>query len=345
MSPSNRKIIERIIDTGACPHLLFHGPPGTGKTTTAMNLVDAIHTRHGDGGRECLIHLNASDDRGVDVIRQQIQRFVQSEGLFKSGSRFVILDEADYMTRCAQQSLRRLIQTTEGSSVSFCLICNYSTRIDAGLREELLTLRFHSLPPDKILATLETVAARELLALGRHDLTGIMRMYGSDVRSMINHMQSHRYARAGPWVSPHAFWERLTESMRECSGGLAPDAKSLLGAARESGMHVAVFMRRLINSAIRDARYKSLDGFRLLRLAEAVVVNRQADEDLLAEHCATELAGALSPHLSARSRSRALQELGGEGECGKPNEASVESSPGDGVLTGMASGAETADIL
>ena len=344
LSASNRTILERIIASGRSPHLLFHGPPGTGKTTSAMNLVDAIHARHAAGGRECLIHLNASDDRGVDVIRQQIHRFVNSEGLFKQGARFVILDEADYMTRCAQQSLRRLIQTSTESGVTFCLICNYATRIDAGLREELVTLRFHSLPWERIMETLVTVAGRESLELDDTALTSIMRMYGSDVRSMINHMQAHRHMPSAGHVSPYAYWEEIRTACRRGEGAQLSGGK-LLAAAQAGGLPINLFMRGLINSAIRDRDPRGMDGARLLRLAESLVDHHQAEEGLLAEHCALELAASLSPHLSARSRSLALQELGGDGERGNPKAASVDSSRAQGVLSGIGSGAETPDIL
>jgi hypothetical protein len=80
-----------------------------------------------------MIHLNASDERGIDIIRNQINQFVNSKTLFNKGMKFVILDEVDYMTKNAQQALRYLLQNYS-SSVRFCLICNYISKIDEGLQ-------------------------------------------------------------------------------------------------------------------------------------------------------------------------------------------------------------------
>ena len=96
-----------------------------------------------------MIHLNASDERGIDIIRNQINQFVHSKTLFNKGMKFVILDEVDYMTKNAQQALRYLLQNYS-SSVRFCLICNYISRIDEGLQNEFIRLRFNQLPEQKI---------------------------------------------------------------------------------------------------------------------------------------------------------------------------------------------------
>jgi replication factor C subunit 3/5 len=84
-----------------------------------------------------MIHLNASDERGIDIIRNQINSFVNSKSLFNNGMKFVILDEVDYMTKNAQMALRYLLQGYN-SNVRFCLICNYISRIDEALQNEFV---------------------------------------------------------------------------------------------------------------------------------------------------------------------------------------------------------------
>ena len=119
----NRTILTNIVETNTFPNLLLYGPPGTGKTTTIINLVQAYQERYQQKSKGLMIHLNASDERGIDVIRTQIAQFVNSKSLFVRGLKIVILDEVDYMTKNAQQALKYLLQEFS-NNVRFCLICN-----------------------------------------------------------------------------------------------------------------------------------------------------------------------------------------------------------------------------
>ena len=110
LEDTNKHILNNIIEKNYFPNLLFYGPPGTGKTTTIINLIDKYQERYNQKRKGLKIHLNASDDRGIDVIRNQINQFVNTKTLFGNGLKFVILDEVDYMTKNAQQALRYLIQ-------------------------------------------------------------------------------------------------------------------------------------------------------------------------------------------------------------------------------------------
>ena len=156
LDPLNKKILKNIIETSYFPNLLFYGPPGTGKTTTIINLVKSYQEKLNQKNKELMIHLNASDERGIDIIRSQISQFVNSKTLFNQGMKFVILDEVDYMTKNAQQALRYLLQNYS-SSVRFCLICNYISRIDEGLQNEFLRLRFNQLPEKDIIGFSERI--------------------------------------------------------------------------------------------------------------------------------------------------------------------------------------------
>lgn len=192
----NKKVLKNIINNQHFPNLIFYGPPGTGKTTTIINLVNEYQKRwYGEKINECVIHLNASDERGIDVIRTQIQQFVSSSGLFKKGMKFVVLDEVDSMTKTAQQALRFLIQETAFSSnVRFCLICNYISRIDASLQDILITLRFNELPKHEISKFLKNILITEKIDdVNDTDILRVIDLYKSDIRSMINYIQcNHR---------------------------------------------------------------------------------------------------------------------------------------------------------
>ena len=118
-------------------------------------MVNKFHGKHNQNNKTLTIHLNASDERGIDIIRNQINQFVNSKNLFTSGTKLVILDEVDYMTKNAQQALRYLINEYS-DNVRFCLICNYITRIDESLQNEFMRLRFNQLPQNLIIKFLTT---------------------------------------------------------------------------------------------------------------------------------------------------------------------------------------------
>jgi replication factor C subunit 3/5 len=191
LDPVNRTILENIIETSYFPNLLLYGPPGTGKTTTILNLINAFQQKHNQCQKGFMIHLNASDERGIDIIRTQINQFVNSKNLFVDGMKFVVLDEVDYMTKNAQQALRYLLQSYT-VNVRFCLICNYVSRIDEGLQNEFIKLRFNQLPDSDIISFLNKIAIMEHLQISVSDIALIQRLYKSDIRSMVNFMQSNQ---------------------------------------------------------------------------------------------------------------------------------------------------------
>jgi len=105
----NKHILTNIVELNYFPNLLFYGPPGTGKTTTIINLINMYQERYNQKKKELVIHLNASDERGIDVIRNQINQFVNSKGLFTNGTKFIVLDEVDYMTKKCTTSVKAFI--------------------------------------------------------------------------------------------------------------------------------------------------------------------------------------------------------------------------------------------
>ena len=192
LDPLNKKILKNIIEKQYFPNLLFYGPPGTGKTTTIIKLITAYQKKQNITNKDLVIHLNASDERGIDIIRNQINFFVNSKPLFNNGLKFVILDEVDYMTKNAQQALRYLLQNYKGS-VRFCLICNYISRIDEGLQNEFIRLRFNQLPKENIVNFLKNICVSEKIDLNNESLENIQKLFKYDLRSMINFIQSNQY--------------------------------------------------------------------------------------------------------------------------------------------------------
>ena len=187
---SNKTLLNNIIKTNNFPNLLFYGPPGTGKTTTIINMINSYQIKHKQKKKGLMIHLNASDDRGIDIIRNQINSFVNTKTLFGNGIKFVILDEVDYMTKNAQQALRYLIQQYS-QNIRFCLICNYISRIDVSLQNEFVRLRFCQLPKSDIYHFLDTIIKKENINITDKQIIAIQENFKSDIRSMINFIQSN----------------------------------------------------------------------------------------------------------------------------------------------------------
>jgi len=193
LDPLNKIFLNNIVERKYFPNVLFYGPPGTGKTTTIMSLISKYHLSMGIQSRGLILHLNASDDRGIDVIRNQINQFVNSRTLFEEGMKFVILDEVDYMTKNAQYALRYLIQASYNISVRFCLICNYISKIENSLKNEFICIRFNQLPCEDINSFLRMISDKENLGLSDKVICLIQRRFQSDIRSMVNFLQTNRF--------------------------------------------------------------------------------------------------------------------------------------------------------
>lgn len=169
-------LVEKFIEKNRLPHLLFYGPPGTGKTSTILAVARRIY---GASFRkqilevcalswsvsQALLHshciqLNASDDRGIDVVREQIKNFAETRTLFSQGFKLIILDEADMMTTAAQAALRRVIEQYT-KNVRFCIICNYVNKIVPAIQSRCTRFRFSPLPMPEVEKRLNIVIETE----------------------------------------------------------------------------------------------------------------------------------------------------------------------------------------
>ena len=169
--------------------MIFFGPPGTGKTTTIINIINSFHS---NTKKPLIIHLNASDDRGIEIIRTHIVQFVSSCGLFQTGLKFIILDEIDNMTRSAQLALKYVIEHTHPLNVRFCLICNYVSKIDVSLAQNFLMFRFNTHPIEQVFSFLNNILKSESIELSEDVVYSIIGFYESDIRSMVNYIQLNK---------------------------------------------------------------------------------------------------------------------------------------------------------
>jgi|TARA_Y100000992_G_scaffold302519_2_gene277053 replication factor C subunit 3/5 len=213
LDKNNRIILKNIIEKKHFPNLLLYGPPGTGKTTTIINLINSYQDKIGERFKELMIHLNASDERGIDIIRNQIASFVNSKGLFNKGMKFIVLDEVDYMTKNAQLALKYLLHNSN-SNIRYCLICNYISRIDESLQNEFVRLRFNKLPENEILKFLHKVVINENLNIDNSVINNIQNIYQSDIRSMINYIQSNQNILSDYKIIDNNTWNHMTTSLK-----------------------------------------------------------------------------------------------------------------------------------
>lgn len=209
LEPQTRIIFGNILKSAHFPHLLLYGPPGAGKTTSAENLIKQYQKQYHRINRETVMHLNASDERGIEVIRNQIHQFVKSNNMFEKGYKFVILDEVDYMTKNAQQALKNLVQCCD-KNVIFCLICNYICKLDDSLKNEFICIRFNHLPGDEIKSFIQNIAKQENIVISDGIIENIQDMFHNDIRSMVNFIQLHH---TDPQWNDYLFgkshWEEL----------------------------------------------------------------------------------------------------------------------------------------
>ncbi|KAN0060198.1 replication factor C subunit 4 [Thecaphora frezii] len=186
----NRATIDRlkvIQQDGNCPHLLISGLPGIGKTTSIHCLAHALL---GDAYKEGVLELNASDERGIDVVRNKIKNFAQKKVSLPPGRhKIVILDEADSMTPGAQQALRRTMEIYS-STTRFAFACNQSNKIIEPIQSRCAILRYAKVTDQEILERLLEICRLESVEYNDEGLAALLFTTEGDMRQAINNLQS-----------------------------------------------------------------------------------------------------------------------------------------------------------
>lgn len=168
------------------PHLLFAGPPGTGKTTLALIIAKKLFR---DRWKENLLELNASDERGIDTIRTKVKDFARTKPIGDVPFKIILLDEADALTRDAQQALRRTMENFT-STARFILSCNYSSKIIEPIQSRCAIFRFKPLSKEAIKKYLTRIAEAEKLKLSDGALEALYEVSEGDARRAVNILQA-----------------------------------------------------------------------------------------------------------------------------------------------------------
>ena len=182
----NIETIKKLLFGNSLPHLLFYGSSGTGKTSTIMALAKKIY---GKNMRLMVMKLDASDDRGINSVRDDIKGFAEKSNMFQKGVKLIILDEADSMTFDAQFALRRIIEKYS-TTLRFCLICNYENKIIPAIRSRCANFRFCNIDVSHICEKLNQIKKYEKLNCDSHVIETIALLAKGDLRKAINLLQS-----------------------------------------------------------------------------------------------------------------------------------------------------------
>ncbi|KAI9369786.1 P-loop containing nucleoside triphosphate hydrolase protein [Aspergillus egyptiacus] len=186
----NTETVERlkiIAKDGNMPHLIISGMPGIGKTTSILCLARQLL---GDSYKEAVLELNASDERGIDVVRNRIKGFAQKKVTLPPGRhKIVILDEADSMTSGAQQALRRTMEIYS-STTRFAFACNQSNKIIEPLQSRCAILRYARLTDAQIVKRLKQVCDAEKVEHTEDGLAALVFSAEGDMRQALNNLQS-----------------------------------------------------------------------------------------------------------------------------------------------------------
>ena len=188
--------LKGYVEAKNMPHLMFAGTPGTGKTTCALALARSMY---GDSWRGNFIELNASDDRGIDVVRGKIKDFARTAPIEGAEFKIIFLDESDALTNDAQGALRRTMEKYS-KTCRFILSCNYSSKIIDPIQSRCAVFRFRPDSNTEIQKVVDRIAAEEKLDLGEGAVEALIYIARGDVRRAVNTLQTA--ASLGEQITP-----------------------------------------------------------------------------------------------------------------------------------------------
>jgi replication factor C small subunit len=234
--------LEALIKNPAdMPHLLFSGSAGVGKTTAALCLARQVL---GENVNDYTLELNASDERGIGMVREKVKKFTRFAGMADAPFKLIILDEADEMTNDAQTALRRIIEDT-AKFCRFILIANNMSKIIDPIQSRCATFKFTSIPEEDVIARLTEIAKKEKVKADKKGLKEIYDYSEGDLRHAINLLQA-------------------TASLGEIS---QENVKASAGLSKTSD--VDIVLKMALDGKIIDAREKMIELIKVYGMSES----------------------------------------------------------------------------
>jgi len=206
--------LKAYVRAGNLPHLLFAGPAGTGKTTCAIALARELY---GENWKVNFGETNASDERGLEVVRGKIKDMARTAPIGERGFKIIFLDEADNLTADAQAALRRTMETYTRTA-RFILSCNYSSRIIEPIQSRTAVFRFRPLKPEAIREYLERIAKGEKLKITKEGMEALVYIAAGDMRKAVNALQVA--ATIGETIDEDALYKAASAARPELVKGL-----------------------------------------------------------------------------------------------------------------------------
>jgi len=248
-----------IKDPTDMPHLMFSGSAGVGKTTTALCITRQIL---GDNIEGNLLELNASDERGIGMVREKVKKFSAFAGLSNAPFKIIILDEADEMTSDAQTALRRIIEDT-AKICRFILIANNVSKIIDPIQSRCATFKFTTVSEEDIIGRLEVISKKEKVKTNKKGLKAIYDYSEGDLRHAINLMQAT--ASLGEITEENVkVSSGLTKTSDvdevlkiALSGDVIKSREKMIELIKVYGMSVSDFLK-YINSAVFKSKHEKL---------------------------------------------------------------------------------------
>lgn len=268
----NISLLEKLIDNGSLPHMILCGKSGTGKTSTILALGEKLY---GKKKAFNIMKLDASDDRGINTVREEIKGFAEKITLFNNGIKIIILDEADAMTFDAQFALRRIIEKYSDTT-RFCLICNYDNKIIPAIKARCINLRFQPINKDVIINKLKDICSLEKITYKKDSIDVIATLANGDLRKAINLLQSISmrssvlvpslcYETAG--IPDYSLVESIYDFITNKKNTFNQSYEFIMGKVVHPGYSLSLFLGQLIKVVMsKDTEESTLADY-LIKLA------------------------------------------------------------------------------